>query len=130
MMMRLLVMAGLLTVPFAVLAFAYGKAEGLVWLMIPFIAMLPVLFLISLVLVPAEAFAIRHDLSPNVAVIATGAAIGCVICGLAVTLGRNRTEVIGKLLGGDLATLGAVIGIVVVGGLIGAAWRLSGHILS
>ena len=126
----MLVTAGLLLVPFILLAVASGRAEGLIWFMIPFVAMLPVLFLTSLVLMPVEALAIKYGISANTAVISAGSVLGGGVGVLALYMGRNRTEVISKLLSGDLMTIGAMLGIVLIGALVGTAWRFSWLILN
>ncbi len=129
MILRLLITAGLLLIPFVLLAIASGKADGFIWLMIPFVAMLPVLFLVSLLLAPAEALAIRHGLSADAVVIALGSIIGAIFCGVALKVNKNRAEVLDRLLSGDLQALGAILGVVAVGALVGFAWRCSARIL-
>ena len=125
MLLRILVSAAILTIPFAILAIVSGKAEGAIWLMIPFIGLLPVLLLSSLLFIPVERLSARYGLSPNLAVVLIGVGIGALIAVAATYFGKEPSVVLGKLRSGDISTIGAYLGMLLAGAMIGASWRAS-----
>ena len=65
-----------LVIPFALLAIASGKAEGLIWLMFPVVLAAPALFLLAIVFAPVEAIADARGISKDVAVPLSGGIAG------------------------------------------------------
>ena len=127
-LLRVLATAALLTAPFVVLAVLSGKAEGALWLMLPFILLVPILFAALVVFLPAERLSAALGLSANVTIPVLGGVLGALVAFAA--FGRAREIVLAKFVSGDLATIGAVIGIVTAGVLIGLAWRMSAWALA
>ena len=126
MLFRLLVSAAILTVPFGVLAVASGKADGLIWLMIPFIALVP-MFLVAAVLVfiPIEKLALAYHWSPVLALMVAGGLLGTLIAFLAAYFGRKRSTILTEIASGDLKIIWAIVGVVILGVTMGAVWHLS-----
>jgi hypothetical protein len=130
MLLRLLISAAILTVPFGILALLSGKADGLIWLMIPFIGLVPV-FLVAAVLVfiPIEKLAAAFHWSPVSALMVAGGLIGTLIAFLAAYFGKKRATIIADFASGDLTVIGSIIGIVVLGIAMGAVWHLSRRVI-
>jgi hypothetical protein len=129
MLVRLLVSAALLTIPFGLLAIMSGKADGLVWLMIPFIGLVP-LFLVASVLIfmPIEKLAATYRWSPLSPLMVAGGIVGMSIVFLAVYFGKKRSTVLSEIASGDLKTIGSILGLVILGVAMGGVWHLSRRI--
>ena len=126
MLVRLLVSAAILTVPFGVLALLSGKAEGLVWLMIPFIGLVPVFFVAALlVFIPIEKLAANFGWSPVPALMVAGGMLGILIAFLATYFGKKKSAVLADIASGDLKVIGAIAGLVILGVAMGVIWHFS-----
>ena len=123
--MRVILTALLIAAPFVVLALASGKAEGAIWLMLPFVAAVPVFILVLVALLPAERLASSAGLSANLVVPIVGAVVGAAVAAAATYLGRPKGSAFTKVLASDPATWGVLIGVVASGLLVGVAWRAS-----
>ena len=124
-LLRVIVTAVLIAAPFAILALASGKAEGAIWLMLPFVAAIPIFIVVLLIFLPAERLAASVGLSANLVVPMAGAAVGAAIAAAATYFGRKRDAVVAEVWAVDLATIGALVGIVLCGMMVGVAWRTS-----
>jgi hypothetical protein len=123
-LLRAAVVSVMLTAPFVLLAMSYGKADGLIWLMFPVILFLPVLLVCVLLFAPFEAVAAKLGLNANISLPIFGAVLGAIVVAIALKTSKNP-QVMGKLLGGDLTTVGAAAGVVLAGAAIAGAWRAS-----
>jgi hypothetical protein len=123
---RLLVSAAMLTVPFGVLALLTGKANGLVWLMIPFIGLVP-LFLVAAVLlfIPIEKLALAQGWAPLPGLLVAGGVIGTLVVVLADYFGKKKTALLTDIASGNLTVIGATFGLVALGVAMGAVWHFS-----
>ena len=127
MILRLLVMAGLLTLPFGLLAVFTGKAEGLIWLMLPFVFMLPVLFVCALIFSVFENASVSLGLPVNIVVPTVGGMIGLVVVFVA---SQARTSTfMAKLQSGSLEAIGSLAGVVLAGAVIGLVWRMTPRVI-
>jgi sterol desaturase/sphingolipid hydroxylase (fatty acid hydroxylase superfamily) len=127
-LLRTAVTAVILTVPFVLLALSHQRAEGAIWLMFPVILFIPVLVGSLFVLAPAEALSKSFGLNPNIVLPLVGGCVGALVVAVAIKWSSNP-EALNRLLSGDVTTVGAAIGIVLVGAVIGVAWRVSLWIL-
>ena len=123
-LLRAAVISLMLTAPFVLAALSYGKAEGMIWLMFPVILFIPVLLGSLILLAPFEAVVTKMGLSANIALPIFGAVVGAVVVAVALYSSKNP-KVVPELLGGDPAMVGAAAGIVLLGAVVGGAWRLS-----
>ena len=126
MLIRLLVSAAALTLPFGILAIMSGRAEGLVWLMVPFIGLVPV-FLVTavLVFVPIEKVTGSYGWSPLPALMVAGGMLGALVAFLATYFGKKKATVLAEIASGDLSIIGAIVGIVLLGAAMGLVWHYS-----
>ena len=126
MMARLLLSAAILTVPFGVFAILSGKAEGLVWLMIPFIGLVPVFLVAALIIfIPVEKLAASSGWSPVIALAIAGGAVGSLVAFLASYFGNKRSTVLAEIAAGDLKVIGSIVGLIALGAAMGAVWHYS-----
>lgn len=123
--LRILACAVMLVLPFALLAMASGKAEGLIWLIFPIVLAVPALALLALVLVPVEAVAAANGASKNVAAIAAGA-----VGAAAIWLGMLALQALSQ--GKPILThMTSGVGLkttlvwMLLGALLGGLWRAS-----
>jgi hypothetical protein len=126
MFVRLLISAAILTIPFGFLALKSGKADGLVWLMIPFIGLVPV-FLVAAVLlfIPIEKVASAYHWSPVPALMIAGGLLGSLVAFLAAYFGRKRSTILADIASGDWNVIGSILGVVALGVAMGAIWHFS-----
>jgi hypothetical protein len=126
MLVRLLLSAAILTVPFGVLAMLSGKAEGLVWLMIPFIALVPIFLVAAVILfIPIEKLGMAYGWSPLPGLLTAGSALGALVAFLAVYFGNKKSVVLAEIAAGDLKVIGSLGGLVMLGAAMGAVWHYS-----
>ena len=126
MLVRLLLSAAMLTLPFGLLALLSGRAEGLVWLMIPFIALVPVFLVASIVLfIPIEKVCGAQDWPPLPPLLVVGAALGGLVAFLAAYFGNKRSTILREIASGDLEVIGSLVGLVVLGAAMAAVWHYS-----
>jgi hypothetical protein len=123
-LLRTAVTAVILTIPFVLLALSYQRAEGAIWLMFPVILFIPVLAGSLFVLAPAEALSKTFGVNPNIVVPLVGGCVGALVVAVAIKW-SNNPDALDRLLSGDPTTVGAAVGIVLVGAVIGVVWRLS-----
>jgi hypothetical protein len=123
-LLRIVACMTIIALPFALLAIASGKAEGLIWLMFPIVFAIPALALLALVFVPVETLAGATGLSRNVAVISAGALGGAFIW---LALRGLQATAQGKPLASvfDPLSLKLMLVWAVLGALLGCLWRLS-----
>jgi hypothetical protein len=126
MLQRLVIMAGMLTIPFGILAILTGKAEGIIWLMIPFVLMIPVLFVCAMIFGFFEKLSASFGLPAGVVVPLVGSILG----GLVVFLASQvRTSTLAQdIRAGSLEAIASVIGIILAGAVVGIVWRLTPRI--
>ena len=123
---RLLVSAAMLTVPFGVLALLSGKADGLVWLMIPFVGLVPVFLVAALLLfMPIEKLALAQDWSPLPVLMIAGGIFGTLVAFLADHFGKKETSLLADVASGNLTVIGATVGLIALGVAMGAVWHFS-----
>ena len=123
-LLRAAVLAVMLTAPFVLLAMATGKAGGLIWLMFPVVLFIPVVLGSLLLLAPVEVLAGKWGINANIALPVFGAVLGAIVVAVAFRTSRSG-QALDKLLSGDVTTIGAVVGIILAGAVIGGAWRVS-----
>ncbi len=123
-LLRAAVVVVMLTAPFVLLAIATSKADGLLWLMFPIFLFVPVLLASVLLFAPFELVVEKLGGNANLLLPLFGAFLGAIVVFVAFKTSRNP-HVIDRLMGGDVTTVGSVIGIVLAGALVAGAWRLS-----
>lgn len=123
-LLRAAMMAVMLTAPFVLLAMATGKAGGLIWLMFPVVLFIPAVLGSVLLLGPFEAAVRKLGMNANIALPIFGAVLGAIVVALAFRTSKSG-QAVDKLLSGDVRTIGAVVGIILAGAVIGGAWRVS-----
>ena len=123
---RLLVSAAMLTVPFGILALLSGKADGLVWLMIPFIGLVPLFLVAALLLfMPIEKLALAQGWSPLSGLMIAGGILGSLVVFLADHFGKKKTSLLADVASGNLTVIGATLGLIAIGVAMGAVWHFS-----
>jgi hypothetical protein len=123
-LLRAAVVSVMLTAPFVLAALSYGKAEGMIWLMFPVVLFIPVVLGSVLLLAPLEALVTKVGLNPNIALPIFGALVGVVVVAVALSNSKNP-KVMSQLLAGEPTMVGAAAGIILLGAVVGGAWRLS-----
>ena len=123
-LLRAIVVAVILTAPFVLLAISQGKADGLLWLMFPIVLLVPVVLASLLLFAPFEALVERMGLNANIWLPIFGGLLGAIVVAVALKTSKNP-QVMTKLLAGDPSTVGSMAGIILTGGVVAGAWRLS-----
>lgn len=123
-LLRILACMAVIALPFALLAIASGKAEGLIWLMFPVVLAIPALALLALVFVPVETLSSAAGLSRNAAVISAGALGGAVIW-LALRAAQAFSQGKPFVFIFDGQTLALMLVWAGLGALLGCLWRAS-----
>ena len=123
-LLRAVVVAVMLTAPFVLLAISQKQAGGLLWLLFPIVLLVPVVLASLLLFAPFEALVEKMGLNANLWLPIFGGLLGAIVVAVALKTSKNP-QVMTKLLAGDPSTVGAMAGIIVVGAVVGAAWRLS-----
>ena len=113
----------LLLIPFALLALASGKAEGMIWFIFPVVLAAPALFLLAIVFAPVEALAAASGISKNVAVALAGIIGGAAIwLSFAALNARAQGKPVASLLS-DGVNLRTTLIWMALGLLLAAVWR-------
>jgi hypothetical protein len=73
---------------------------------------------------PIEAAVGKLGMNANIALPIFGAVLGAIVVALAFRTSKSG-QAVDKLLSGDVTTIGAVVGIILAGAVIGGAWRVS-----
>lgn len=115
----------ILVLPFAFLALASGKAEGMIWLIFPVVLAAPALGLLALVFAPVEAIAAANGLSKNFLVIIAGV-VGAALIWLSLLAlqASAQGKPILELIATGIALRTTLIWMA-LGALLGCIWRAS-----
>ena len=113
----------IIALPFVLLAFASGKADGLLWLIFPVVAAAPALLLLALVFAPVEALADARGLPRTQTVLIAGAiATSLVWLAFQFLSAWSQGKPVASILASGIGLRTLIIWIV-LGVLLGAIWR-------
>ena len=112
-----------LVIPFALLALASGKAEGMIWFIFPVVLAAPALFLLAIIFAPVEALAAAAGISKNLAVALAGVIGGAAIwLSFAALNARAQGKPVLSLMS-DGVTLRTTLIWMALGLLLAGVWR-------